>query len=129
MTWYAAHVVMYVKLKNPEHQHEFPVWENVVLIQAKSDELAFAKAEAAARLNEGDDDGTFKWDGEPATWVFAGVRKLTRCEDPNQRPADLSEVTYIEMTAKSEKAIRDLVKGKQTTIKINDFGHEKQEVS
>ncbi len=129
MTWYAAHVVMYVKYKRPDRQHAFPVWENVVLIQAKNDDLAFAKAEAAARLNEGDDDGTFKWDGEPAAWKFAGVRKLTRCEDPSQRPGDLSEVTYIEMTAKSEKAIRDLVKGKQTTIKINDFGHEKQEVS
>lgn len=129
MTWYAAHIVMFVKLKKPDKQSEFPVWENVVLIKAASEESAFSKAEELGRADEGDDDGAFKWDGAPAEWKFAGVRKLTLCEDSSERPHDLTEITYIEMTARSEKAIRDMVDGKQATVKLRDTCRETQEVN
>ena len=41
--WFAAHVVMYVKLKD-QPQDRFTVWENIVLIKACSEDEAFEKA-------------------------------------------------------------------------------------
>jgi hypothetical protein len=90
--WYAAHLVLYVKLKAGA-QRPFPVWENIVLLRARSEEEALAKAEQRGRAEAGDDDGTFRWNGKPAEWVFAGVRKLTLCEDSEDRPGDGTEVS------------------------------------
>ena len=42
--WYAAHILMYVKRKN-KHSGKIPVWENIVLIKAESEDAAFAKAQ------------------------------------------------------------------------------------
>jgi hypothetical protein len=47
MSWYAAHIVMRVKLK-AGRQERFPVWENIILIQAGSEDEAFARAEQRA---------------------------------------------------------------------------------
>src|SRR5947209_19160662 len=74
MKWYAAHIVLYVHI--PEGQERFPVWENVVLIRAATEQQAFAKAETLGQSEQGDDDGSFRWGTRPARWVFAGVRKL-----------------------------------------------------
>jgi hypothetical protein len=68
-----------------------------VLIQADSEAEAFAKAEDRGRDEAGDDEGTFRWDSAPARWVFAGVRKLVRCEDDRKRPGDGTEITYNEL--------------------------------
>jgi Domain of unknown function (DUF4288) len=94
-TWFAAHIVMYVEYKEGQ-QSTFPVWENSVLIEASSEEQAFTKAETRGREAAGDDGGTFRWGGKRASWVFGGVRKLTLCEDPDERPGDRSEVSYVE---------------------------------
>jgi hypothetical protein len=80
MSWFAAHIVMFVKVTG-KRQRRFPVWENIVLIEADSEARAFAKAEQRGRLDEGDDGGSFRWGGQPASWVFAGVRKLTLCDE------------------------------------------------
>jgi hypothetical protein len=37
MAWYAAHIVLYFRLKK-RRQKRFVVWENIVLINAKSEE-------------------------------------------------------------------------------------------
>lgn len=44
MSWYSAHIVMFVELKT-ESQQRYPVWENVVLVKARTEEEAFKKAE------------------------------------------------------------------------------------
>jgi hypothetical protein len=90
MTWYAAHIIMFVKTKG-KRQRRFPVWENILFFQADSETDAFTKAEERGRLEEGDDDGTFRWGGKPAAWVFAGVRKLTTCAHPDSRSGALVE--------------------------------------
>ena len=36
MRWYAAHIVLYVQLKSGR-QKDFPVWENIVLLHARSE--------------------------------------------------------------------------------------------
>ena len=40
MTWYAAHIILAVRLKE-QKQKRFPVWENVILIEAKTEAEAF----------------------------------------------------------------------------------------
>jgi len=117
--WYAAHLILYVQFKN-RPQRKVPVWENIILIKAKTEEEAFAKAEQRGKEDEGDDDGTFKWEGKPARWVFAGVRKLTLCEDPERRPDDGTEVSYTEMEVDSEQAVAKLVGGQSVSVTYAD---------
>ena len=114
-SWYAAHLILYVKLKD-HAQRNYPIWENIVLIKARSEEEAFAKAEARGKEEEGDDGGTFRWAGKPARWVFAGVRKLTLCEDAEKRPDDGTEVSYTELEVDSEQAVRKLVRGQSVAV-------------
>jgi hypothetical protein len=120
MTWYAAHLLFYVKLKK-KRQTRYPIWENIVLIQARTEEEAFAKAEQRAR----DDacmspDESFTWGGQPAEWVFGGVRKLMLCMDQQKRPGDGTEVTYLEGEASSWQALQKLIHGKPVSIRIDD---------
>ncbi len=119
MSWFAAHVLLYVKLKT-RPQHRFPLWENIILLQAESEEEAFAKAERQGREEEGDEDGSFRWGGQPAEWVFAGVRKLTLCQDSEKRPRDGTEVSFNEMEVSSEEAIGKLLAGQPVSVKIAD---------
>jgi len=117
--WYAAHLILYVQLKD-RAQRKYPIWENIVLIKARTDEEAFAKAEKRGKEAEGDDDGSFRWGDKPARWVFAGVRKVTLCEDPESRPNDGTEVSYTEMEVESEQAVRKLVAGQPVAVKYKD---------
>src|SRR5439155_4209693 len=113
--WYAAHLVMYVQVKNGALP-KIPVWENIILIKAGSEEEAFAKAEQRGKEDEGDDDGSFRWGGKPAQWVFAGIRKLTLCEDPQKRPSDGTEVSYTEMEVASEQAVWKLLEDEPVAV-------------
>ena len=117
MSWFTAHLVMYVKLKDGT-QDRVPVWENMVLIKAPSEEVALAKAEQHGRAEEGDDEGTFRWGGKPARWVFAGVRKVTLCQDSQRRPDDGTEVSFMELEVASEEAVAKLVAGDPVSVKV-----------
>ena len=117
--WYAAHLILYVRLKVAA-QRRFPVWENIVLIKARSEEEAFAKAEKHGREAAGDEDGNFRWGGKPAVWVYAGIRKLTLCDDPTERPDDGTEISYTELEVESEQAVRKLVEGLPVAVRIAD---------
>jgi Domain of unknown function (DUF4288) len=119
MTWYAAHIILWVKFKGRGQDH-FPVWENIVLIEAESEAEAFTKAEVHGRAQEGDEDGHFRWDGKPARWVFAGVRKLTECVFPEERPGDGTEVTYSQLDLKSEADVNALAAGKPVRLRYDD---------
>ena len=117
MNWYAAHLILYVKFKEPSQAY-FPLWENIVLIQADMEDEAWTKAEQLGRDEEGDEDGTFRWDDKPATWVFAGVRQLLLCVDPEERPGDGTEVTYSEMEVDSLAALEQFVSGQPATVRF-----------
>jgi hypothetical protein len=118
--WYVAHILMYVKRNHKTHGR-IPVWENIVLIKADSEEAAFAKAQEIGKRGEGDDDGSFRWGGHPAEWVFAGVRKVTLCEDPEKRHGDGAEISYCEMEVDTEQSVWNLLDGKATTVRLNDL--------
>jgi hypothetical protein len=119
MNWFAAHIVMWVRIKG-KRQTRFPCWENIVLIQAESETEAFRKAEKRGHQEEGDCDGSFRWGGQPATWVFGGVRKLVLCEDSEERPGDGSEITYTEVELESKEALEKLIAGDPTTLQYVD---------
>jgi hypothetical protein len=117
--WYAAHLILYVEYKD-HRQATFPVWENILLIEGCSEEEAFAKAEEQGRLQEGDSDGSFRWDGKPARWVFAGVRKLCLCVEAIKRPGDGTEITYTQMKVRSRDAITQLVRGEPVSVRYDE---------
>ena len=118
-TWYSAHIVMFVELAN-NRQDRFPVWENIVLIEADTEDQAFEKAERCGRRGEGDDGGNFRWGNQPARWVFAGVRKLTECALVADRPGDGTEVSYSELEVDSRAAIDQFVTGDPVNVCYND---------
>jgi hypothetical protein len=57
MTWYAATIISVVRVRSGK-QKTFPVWEDVCLIEAASDEDAFEKAESLGKSREVDDQTT-----------------------------------------------------------------------
>ena len=120
MTWFAAHLLMGVQLKH-RTQKRFPAWENVVLFRAGNADEAFAKAEARGQADAGDDDGSFRWGGEPATWVFLGVRKIVECVED---PADGVEITSQQLVFDS-LSMRDLyAAGEAATLQSDEPFHE-----
>ncbi len=115
MNWYAAHAMMYVKFKDGL-QDKYPVWENIILIEANDSAEAFAKAETRAKENEGDCDATFTWEGRPATWCLAGIRKLLTCQNYHERPGNGTEITYLEMEISNHENFLKLLNGESVAI-------------
>jgi len=108
MPWYVAHTILAVKFKEGM-QRTVTAWENVLLVQADSDAEAVAKAEYRARSYEGDAEGTFSWEGRPARWEYAGIRKIIRC--PDDQLADGSELTFSYFVVPDTDTLRVLVEG------------------
>ena len=118
MPWFAAHAVIYFKLKDGP-QERFSVWENVLLVEARDGKDAMAKAEALAREDEGDDSGSLVSDGHPAQRIFAGIRKLLTVAHAAAGDVigDGDEVTYSEFEVADEAAVRALAAGKKVSLK------------
>ncbi len=122
--WFAAHLVMYVKLRH-EKQDRYTAWENVVLIKAGDEREAFEKAERRGR-EDAEEDESFRWGGRPARWVFAGVRKLTSCESAG-RPDDGAEITFTEIQLDSEQSVLKYARGEPVTLTAADRFADKPE--
>src|SRR5919199_971147 len=120
MALFCAHAIMYFKLKSGE-QDRFTVWDNVYLIEAEDINEAWEKAEARAKQEEGDDDGSLLLDGRPATAVFAGIRTMSEVahgeEEGQLRSGD--ELTYSEFEVSDEESVREFVKGEEVSVKYN----------
>jgi hypothetical protein len=106
-----------LKLRN-QPQEYYPVWENMVLIQAENDYQAFQKATLRGQEEARDEGWTL--DGQPAEWIFAGVRKICACDDPEQRPDDGAEVSYNELEMDSEEAVKQFAAGRPVTVRVHD---------
>lgn len=119
MSWYSAHIVMVVELKDAVQEH-YPAWENIILIEAANEEEAFRKAESRGRADEGDEGGSFRWGRKPARWAFAGVRKLTECATLTDRPGDGDEISFNELELPSREAVREFARGKRVDVSYND---------
>jgi len=106
---------MYVEFKD-KLQEKYPIWENIVLIEANSEEEALRKAEERGHLDEGDDSGSFSWEKRPAMWVYGGIRKLLSCADFEKRPTDGTEITYSQMEVKSASDLKKLINSKRVSV-------------
>lgn len=117
MSWYAAHAIMYFKLKSGL-QDRFTVWENVYLIEASDSDEAWEKAEAWAKENESGENSSLRVDGQPASLVFAGVRKLITVShwDKEGELRSNDELTYSEFQVADEESVLKLVKGEEVTV-------------
>jgi hypothetical protein len=71
---------------------------------------------ATLARQKGDSDGTLRWAQRPASWVFAGVRKLVKCDSDPERPDDGTEITYTETFLRSLDAVRDLAAGRRVWL-------------
>ena len=87
------------------------------MIHALTSDEAFERAERKGRSEgDGKDEG-YTYNGRPAVWVFAGIRKLNECLeyfDPEQQMAggmeeNGTEVTYSSFILDSEASLRRLV--------------------
>ncbi len=118
MPWFAAHAVMYLKLKD-EPQDDFLVWENVLLVEASSLSEAEANAISRAREDDGDSNGTLTYDGKPAAWHFAAIRKLVsdshRWRDGHLSSGD--EATYSEYRVADLQSVLKLAAGQVVDVK------------
>jgi hypothetical protein len=126
-TWYAAHTIIYAKF-NDGLQDNYPTYENVVLIEAESVEMARIEADRIARAETNASDVTV--DGRQAQLTFAGIRKLVECQDTtiaeterkNEpfRPLHGTELTYSRLMLESAEDLHKLVQGEPVQVWYED---------
>jgi hypothetical protein len=130
MTWYTAHVIMWMRFKDGR-QDCFPVEENLVLICAESPDIALKKAAEIAKADyAGDDNSSLRYDKRPCDRVFGGIRRLIECVDSSDQPADGTEVTYQFLKVDSQEQLDALVASRDVVVTVHgedqpDSGREK----
>ena len=120
MAWYAAHSIISIR-PTRRSKGKVLVYENVILVEAKTDDEAREKAQkhAQAAIVE---DQTLTIDGDPAISRFEGIRKLISVSNPwplsqdGERPVDGTEITYSKFLLKDEGALINLTEGKEVLI-------------
>jgi hypothetical protein len=118
MTWFAASVIMVIRFQDGV-QDKYPVWENVILIDASSVEEAYSKAEQYGREDESSPDESVTWEGRVAQLVFGGVRKLIEIRNASalrDQPGDGAEITYSQFELDSDESLSKLIKGEEVSV-------------
>jgi len=146
MGWYAAHMITYQKYKNGI-QDRYPVSEEIVLLEADSLDEAFIKSREIGddeeyevyavpdsikwshidNINEREDfngdveallKNIFKDSNERIVeYIFAGVRKVIKCENQKERLVHGSEISHSEYLVKTEDDLKKLLKSEKMVIK------------
>ncbi len=118
MPYYATHIIMYIKFKDRE-QDIFPIYEDVILVEADDVEKAEEIAIKHGKDSEGDSNNSLKWEGYPSTFIFGGIRKIIECNfDQNlESLKEGIEVTYSQMELKSKENLDKLINGEEVNIK------------
>jgi len=114
MSWYAASIVVCVKFMDGE-QDSYPLWENVVLIEASSENEAFRKAELIGKESDGDE---FYWEDRSAVWEFSGIRKLLSIDTGEEDGSiiDGTEVTFSQMLLDSKSDLKKFIDGDEVSV-------------
>jgi hypothetical protein len=124
MTWYAASIIIVTKLR-AGMQTEFPVSEDVYLVEADTADEALQKAEAIGTSSVADDP-SLTLGGQPARDYFAGIRKVITVMNPfpdepdRERPYHGTEVTYSRYRLGHEGDIDKLVRGEPVSVIYED---------
>lgn len=120
MTWYAAHVVESISKVNRKDDNIL-VYENVILVEAKSDKEATTKAKKYAKAAIVHDE-TLTLDNEPAVTEFVGIRKVIAISNPwplqqdEDRPTTGTEISFSEFRIKNKRDLKKFVKGEPVTV-------------
>ena len=112
MAWFSAHAILWIRFKDGVQGH-YPAWETVFLIEADGQEAATRRAEELGRREEGDCGGSLRWEGRPATFIYAGVRKVTPISHvrPGGTLGDGDELAFSEYRLADEEALERLAQG------------------
>ena len=127
MTWYTASIIQSIKYKGNIKQETYPVYENLVLIEAISPEEALMKAEKHAEEVSKIDD-QLQLNGKQDYMCFEGVRKLIEvmeplCTDDELEVKELRtgvELSYSYMEVETIDALEKLSKGKRVSVTYID---------
>ena len=131
MTWYAAHLIIYIELLD-EKQDEYPVQESIILIEADSIEAAYSQADTIGKSDFEDEPSTNSttWNDLPARWVFGGIRKMIEChdipsketkwKDPQFKPTHGTEITNSNLTVQGKENLFKLIKGEAVDLSYDD---------
>ncbi len=122
MKWFIAHAILYTRFKDG-NQNIYPIWENMYLIGGDDSTDVFQKAIDRAKRDTGDSSGSYTYDGRPATWEFAGIRKIIECVDS---PEDGVEVSYSTLEVSTYDALERLARG--DTVDVTYVGDEDEGV-
>lgn len=124
MAWYAAHIVMMVKFKDSPQQDKYPVWENIVILEGQEPDEVLANAEKIGREDEGDSEGTFFWEDQPAEWIYRGVRKLNIISNGTCSNSDAlvhgTEITFSTFEFTTTDSLEKFLDGDETTATLLD---------
>ena len=117
MAWFAAHAVMYFRLKSGVQQG-YRVWENVLLVQASDSREAWERGIELARLEEGDDGGSLRIDDQPCELVFGGLRKVVEVSHVGIEnvPQHGDEISYSEFEVADAGVLRRLIAGEDVAV-------------
>jgi hypothetical protein len=115
MAWFAAHSIMSVEFIDG-NQNKYPIWENIILIEATTDEEALEKAKIRSREDESELDDNFTWEDRPALLVFSGIRKLISFSNSEEQPSHGVEISYSQMEVTTKDELFRLVKGESVIV-------------
>jgi hypothetical protein len=83
--WYISHELLYAETKKEAPTERLTVWENLILIRAKSRDEAYKKAMKHGKISE----DKVKIDGKPGELKFLGLRDLVLIYDELEDGAEL----------------------------------------
>lgn len=125
-SWYAAHVVMYFRVRGAQEPGEYPVWENIVLFKAASFEHARSKAETFGRAEAVADESS-TWNEVPVEACFGGVRKVLRCSVPVTSKQDEcfeiedgTEASFTQFVVHGRGALDALIRGDAVDLRYEE---------
>ena len=117
MPWYCAHAVMLVEYDD-HFQDNFPIWENVYLIEAGSREEVTALAEECARSVHGQ---AMTCDGRPAKLRLLGIRRVVDCFESGTTVQSGTEITHISMEVQASDDLKRFMDGEEVTVLLSDL--------
>ncbi len=113
--WYVASAIVLFQYKDGV-QDDYEIWENFYLIEADSSEEARKKAVKRVRRSTDVSFDHFFTKGRPSRMVLAGIRKVSTCLNPDERPTDGTELVTIKMRVDSKEELEKLASGKAVKV-------------
>lgn len=134
MPWWCAHCVYkFVPVGRKKKTDWIYVWEDVYLVHARSEKLAWARAKKIAKQNE-DLSGTMRnGEGTRQKIVLAGIRNLISCSPPIEiREVDEetlrsgTEATYMELIFRNNLELNKYLVGDLAKAKVGWWSQSKK---